>query len=71
MHVYVVSAWRWGDNENHSYVVGAYAGLETAVVGAEKECDERGGKYECVIEKFELGGGRRLGIVYRTDKGHL
>lgn len=52
--VYVVEALRWGDRENHSYVVGVYSNRETADAAVESETDWRGGKYECVVTALEL-----------------
>lgn len=52
--VYVVEALRWGDRENHSYVVGVYSNRETAEAAVESETDWRGGKYECVVTALEL-----------------
>tara|TARA_R110000803_G_scaffold35848_1_gene77275 strand:+ start:3309 stop:3626 length:318 start_codon:yes stop_codon:yes gene_type:complete len=52
--VYVVEALRWGDRENHSYVVGVYSNKESAEAAVESETDWRGGKYECVVTALEL-----------------
>ena len=30
MNIYIVEAWRWGDKEDHSYVVGCWDNLEGA-----------------------------------------
>jgi len=30
MIIYIVEAWRWGDNHNHSYVLGCWDNLEAA-----------------------------------------
>ena len=27
MNIYIVEAWRWGDKEDHSYVVGCWDNL--------------------------------------------
>jgi hypothetical protein len=47
--LFVVIADRWSSPENHSYPVGAYLGLETAIGNANKEVCERGGKYGCKV----------------------
>ena len=52
--MYVVEALRWGDREKHSYVVGVYSNKELAEAAAELETDWRGGKYECVVDEYEL-----------------
>lgn len=45
MRTYVVIAYRWNNDENHSYLVGAVPDKKTAIDIAEKEADDRGGKY--------------------------
>ena len=52
--VYVVEALRFGDREQHSYVVGVYSNKESAEAAVESETDLRGGKYECVVTALEL-----------------
>lgn len=52
--IYVVTAYRWGDHEKHSYVVGAYDNYEGASDEARLEEMYRGGKYECEIVQVYL-----------------
>ena len=58
---YTVHAYRWGDRELHSYLVGVYTKKHAAIKAADDLCTYRGGKYECeVIEwipdgKYEDG----------------
>jgi len=47
--VFVVEALRWGDRENHSYVVGVFDKLHDACEACVVEEMWRGGKYECFI----------------------
>ena len=47
--VFVVEALRWGDREDHSYVVGVYDNLRDACEASVVEELWRGGKYECFI----------------------
>ena len=54
MSVYVVTAYRWGDRERHSYVVGVYSTEGAARRAAEAEEGQRGGKYECEILRMAL-----------------
>ena len=54
MTVYVVEALRWGDRENHSYVVGVYHAEIDAQKAADLEDLNRGGKYVCDISKIEM-----------------
>ena len=46
---FVVEALRWGDREQHSYVVGVYDNLQDACEASVVEELWRGGKYQCVI----------------------
>ena len=48
-NTYVVEALRWGDRNNHSYVVGVYNNINDAVEACVVEEMWRGGKYDCVI----------------------
>jgi hypothetical protein len=54
MKVYIVTAYRWGDREKHSYVVGVFDNEETAIKEAKLETEFRGGKYECEVRSMEL-----------------
>lgn len=46
---YVVTAYRWGHRDNHSYVVACVPEFEKAVKLAESHVDYRGGKYGCEV----------------------
>ena len=52
--IYVVQAYRWGNRENHSYVVGVYDTNEQAIIAADKEEEYRGMKYKCAIISTSL-----------------
>ena len=52
--IYVVQAYRWGNRENHSYVVGVYDTKEQAIIAADKEEESRGIKYNCAIISTSL-----------------
>jgi hypothetical protein len=56
--VYTVQACRWGNRENHSYIVGVYPKKAQAIKAAESEEEYRGGKYACEVLEWELGVGR-------------
>lgn len=47
--IYVVTAYRWGDRERHSYIVGAFFDFALAKTAGEAEEEYRGGKYRCEI----------------------
>ena len=55
--VYTVRACRWGDADNHSYIVGVYPTEQTALKAADIEEEWRGGKYECEIQEWTVGEG--------------
>ena len=52
--VYTVVAYRFGDKERHSYIVGIFLNADDALQEALKEEEFRGGKYECEIYKIPL-----------------
>lgn len=52
--IYVVTAYKWGDRENHSYTCGVFGLKDSAIKCAEMQADYRGGKYSCHVEEFEL-----------------
>lgn len=47
--LYVVIAERWSSTDAHSYPVGAYMSLGSALHNANRVCNERGGKYGCRV----------------------
>lgn len=57
MKVYTVHAFRWGNIESHSYIVGVYTSESAAIKAADVEEEWRGGKYICRIEEWTLGVG--------------
>lgn len=54
MKIFIVTAYRWGNKECHSYVLGAFDNKETAIEQAIKEKEWRGGKYDCEVVCMEL-----------------
>ena len=52
--IFTVIANRWGDDEKHSYFVGAYDDVVRAYRAAIAEEYWRAGKYECVVHESEL-----------------
>lgn len=55
--VYTVTAYRWGDRNTHSYVVGVYSKKHSALKAAQVEKEYRGGKYECEVIEWNLDSG--------------
>lgn len=53
MKIYVVTMYRWGDREAHSYVEGAYLDPIVAETMGEHEALYRGGKYEFEVLEFD------------------
>ena len=59
--IYTVTAYRYGEEEMHSYIVGVYTKKNYAINAAKEEDEYRGLKYRCsVIEwvpdsKYEDG----------------
>lgn len=57
--MYVVTMYRYGDRENHSYVLGVYTSIARAVVAAANEESHRGGnKYFSEVLEFPVNGRR-------------
>ena len=50
--IYVVHAMRCGNPEKHSYILLATHSGIRAMAAAEREEEERGGKYGCDVIKF-------------------
>jgi hypothetical protein len=50
--IYVVTMYRWGERENHSYVLGAYTKKALAISEADKEEQNRGAKYIAEILEY-------------------
>jgi hypothetical protein len=47
--LFVTIAYRWSNEQDHSYPVGAYRTLDSAINNANKEVQKRGGKYGCKV----------------------
>lgn len=54
MFVYVVTAYQFGNKDNHSYVVGVFDSFEKALISSEGEEEDRGGKYSCEILEVKV-----------------
>jgi hypothetical protein len=57
LHVYTVTAYRWGNLDGPSYPVGCYATADEAVQAAQDEEADRGGKYGCEVVEWTVGVG--------------
>ncbi len=55
MIVYIVTAYRWGNRKDHSYVVGAFDKKDAAKKCADSHRDYRGGKYSCDVDMCTIG----------------
>lgn len=53
MNAYIATMYRYGDDENHSYVIGVFDDKQMAKTAGDKEELWRGGKYECKIIAIE------------------
>ena len=54
MQIFIVTAYRWGNKECHSYVLGAFSTKEEAIRQAKIEEEWRGGKYDCEVIVMKL-----------------
>mgnify|MGYP003439954327 CR=1 FL=1 len=59
--VYTVHAYRFGDAERHSYIVGVYSKKHAALKVAQTEQDYRGGKYLCEVLEWSMNIGIEVG----------
>ena len=71
--VYTVIAYRFGDKERYSYLVGVFEDECKALEAADKESDWRGGKYGCEVLKVPVCTDWRQSsrIPYKRLKGLL
>jgi hypothetical protein len=54
MKVYVVTMYRWGNHEEHSYVLGVWTNKIVAENYGITEESWRGGKYESEVTEWDL-----------------
>lgn len=54
--VYVVTMYRYGEPEKHSYVLGVWSTYEAAIKAGDLEKEWRGNKYLPTITKWEIDG---------------
>ncbi len=64
MKVYVVTVYRYGNKEGHSYVVGVYSEQWKALIAAQKEQDYRGGKYDYEVIQVEIDVDKQRKIIF-------
>ena len=72
--VYVATVYRYGDKHKHSYVLGAFSELESALKVAAAEYLVRGGKYkaeiiECEIDRDYRENGDVPTVVWQDPDG--
>lgn len=75
MKIYIVESWRWGDKEDHSYVLGCWDNLESAKKAADNHARYRGGKYQCVVQQStlneEMDSDWSATILYQTPMDYI
>lgn len=52
---YIVTAYRYGMRDEHSYFVSVSTNLDEAKASAESEVEYRGGKYGCEVVECPIG----------------
>lgn len=52
--IYITEMLRWGDDESHHYITGAYSTDRDAIIAGEVEKSWRGGKYEYRVVPVEV-----------------
>jgi hypothetical protein len=63
--IYTAVAYRFADTDRHSYIVAICSTLAKAKYFADKEEEERGGKYSCRIYGSELDSDE-IALVHET-----
>lgn len=63
---YIVIAYRYGHRDGHSYLVDICGGIDTAKEAAEKEANERGGKYSVLVFTKQINTGD-INVVYGAN----
>ena len=69
-NIYIVTAYRFGDKHNHSYVVGSFSTKEEAIRQAKIEEEWRGGKYDCEVIAMKLNDAlkyKNYEVVYKKS----
>ena len=61
--IYVVTMYRWGDRECHSYVTWAGRSKAAAKIAATEEEEYRGGKYNAEVLEFGEDGKEQRVVV--------
>ena len=56
--VYIVTMYRWGSKEDHSYVLGCYSKKSKALLECENEEIHRNQKYSGEVVKARINGKR-------------
>lgn len=69
--IYIVTAYRWGDRESHSYNLGVFQKKHKAKKVADEHSMYRGGKYACVVDScilnhFNNGDDNYTSEIYRA-----
>lgn len=70
--VYVVTMYRFGDREKHSYVLGVYSTEEKANKAGMEEELHRGGKYkqECLGLKIDDANEKYFKVITPLEKSY-
>lgn len=63
MKVYVVTMYRWGNQEEHSYVLGVWSNEELALLHGKNEESWLVGKYEPKVTSWEVDANEYDNIV--------
>jgi hypothetical protein len=68
--IYIVTAYKFGERNNHSYNLGVFNKKNAAQKAADEHCDYRGRKYSCQVEQCELNtfsnSGKHTKVIYTS-----
>lgn len=65
MIIYVTEMLRWGEDETHHYIIGAFDNKKTAEQYGDAHKSYRGGKYEYRVVAIELNSQEQDVVEYR------
>lgn len=66
--IYVVTMYKWGLREDHSYVLGVYNKKHMAIQDAKQEDQDRGGKYIPEVLEFDINKKNEYKIIIELKK---
>ncbi len=67
MKVYVITMYRWGNHEAHSYVLGVWSNIDTALLQGRIEESYRGGKYSPEVTEWTIDASEYMVTIQKEN----